>query len=109
MFARNNGVIVAKGGLLTKTERRILAKAVTSCDIRTTPMGRLLRRSSVYLHAGGFSGKDLPLMVYRKGKEAQLQKLMPEFSYHTIAKSLLSGAQSATIYLVVRVLFYCYS
>ena len=88
---RNNGVIVAKGGLLTKTERRILAKAVTSCDIRTTPMGRLLRHSSVYLHAGGFSGKDLPLMVYRKGKEAQLQKLMPEFHITPLQKASFRG------------------
>lgn len=76
---RNGGVIVARGGLITKTERRILASAVTACDVRTTPFSRILRRSPVYLHAGGFSGNDMPLMVYRKGCEQQLERLMPEF------------------------------
>ncbi len=79
VVCRNGGVIVAKGGLITKTERRILASAVTACDVRTTPVARLLHRSAVYLHAGGFSGKDMPIMVYRRGNEEQLQKLMPEF------------------------------
>ena len=79
MVGRNNGVIVAKGGWLIKTERRILSTALTSCDIRITPMGRILRRSVVFLHAGGFSGKDLPIMVCKKGHESQLQKLIPEF------------------------------
>ena len=79
VVCRNGGVIVAKGGLITKTERRILASAVTACDVRTTPIARLLRCSTVYLHAGGFSGSDMPVMVYRRGNEEQLQKLMPEF------------------------------
>ncbi len=88
---RNGGVIVARGGLITKTERRILASAVTACDVRTTPFSRILRRSPVYLHAGGFSGNDLPLMVYRKGCEQQLERLMPEFRLAPLALAPVRG------------------
>lgn len=84
---RHGGIIVARGGLVTKTERRILARAVTACDMRVTPIGRLLRRYPVYLQAGGFAGEALPLMVYKKGDEALLQRLMPEFhiAHHHLA------------------------
>ena len=88
---RNGGVILARGGLITKTERRILASAVSCCDVRITPIARLLRRSAVYLQAGGFSGDDLPLMVYKRGAEDQLQKLMPEFQFSRSGFAPLRG------------------
>ncbi|MFR8331633.1 MAG: hypothetical protein ACLU9S_04055 [Oscillospiraceae bacterium] len=53
---RNGGVILARGGLITKTERRILASAVSCCDVRITPIARLLRRSAVHLRPGAFRG-----------------------------------------------------
>lgn len=77
--SRSGGVILAKGGHVNHTERRILAGAVTWCDVRTTPSARLLRRYPVYLCAGSFNGSDIPILVYKKGQEALLEALMPQF------------------------------
>lgn len=77
--SRSGGVILAKGGHVNHTERRVLASAVTWCDVRATPSARLLRRYPVYLCAGSFDGGDIPILVYKKGQEALLEALMPQF------------------------------
>ena len=77
--SRSGGVILAKGGHVNHIERRILASAVIWCDVRTTPSARLLRRYPVYLCAGSFDGGDIPILVYKKGQEALLEALMPQF------------------------------
>ncbi|WP_270914204.1 MULTISPECIES: PH domain-containing protein [unclassified Allofournierella] len=77
--SRSGGVILAKGGRINLTERRILASAVSYCDIRVTPISRLLRRYPVFLCAGSYTGADLPILVYGKGRDALLQALMPQF------------------------------
>lgn len=76
---RSGGVILCQGGFLSLTERRILAAAVTACDVRTTPVARLLRMRPVYLSAGSYKGGDIPVLVYRKGHEHLLDALMPGF------------------------------
>ena len=76
---RSGGVILSCGGVVNKTERRVLAVAVTSCEVRVTPLARLLGRSAVYIQAGGFHGDDLPLLVCRDGDNSVLQRLLPEF------------------------------
>lgn len=76
---RSGGVILSRGGVVNKTERRVLAAAVTSCEIRVTPLARLLGRSAVYIQAGGFHGDDLPLLVYKGGDDGALRRLLPEF------------------------------
>lgn len=78
--SRSGGVILAKGGRINLTERRILASAVSYCDIRVTPVSRLLRRYPVFLCAGSYTGDDLPILVYGKGRDALLQALMPRFT-----------------------------
>ena len=78
--SRSGGVIFSGAGLFSHTERRVRAAAVTVCDVRTTPAARLLRRYPVYLAAGSFDGGDIPVLVYKKGQEALLEALMPEFS-----------------------------
>ena len=77
--SRSGGVILAKGGRVNLTERRILASAVSYCDIRITPISRLLRRYPVFLCAGSYTGADLPILVYGKGRDTLLQALMPQF------------------------------
>lgn len=77
--ARHGGVILYSGGLLTLTQRRIRASAVTVCDVRTTLAARLLRRYPVYLAAGSYNGSDIPVLVYKRGQEQLLEALMPEF------------------------------
>ncbi len=77
--SRHGGVILYSGGLLTLTQRRIRASAVTVCDVRTTLAARLLRRYPVYLAAGSYRGDDIPVLVYKRGQEPLLEALMPEF------------------------------
>ncbi len=78
--SRSGGVILSKGGRINHTECRVLASAVSYCDIRVTPAARLLRRYPVFLCAGSYTGADLPILVYSKGQEALLQALMPRFT-----------------------------
>ena len=77
--ARRGGVLLSRGGLLTLSQRRIRASAVTVCDVRTTLAARLLRRYPVFLAAGSYNGGDIPILVYRHGQEKLLEQLMPEF------------------------------
>lgn len=77
---RSGGVIVSRGGLVTKTERRIFLACVSACDMRVTPAARLLRRYPLYVRAGSFAGGELPLLVCRKGHEQLAQALLPGFS-----------------------------
>lgn len=83
--SRSGGVILAKGGHVNHTERRILAGTVSWCDVRTTPISRLLRRYPVYLCAGSYDGRDIPILVYKKGQEALLEALMPRFQLGPLA------------------------
>ena len=76
---RNGGVIISKGGFVTLIERRILVACVSACDVCVTPPARLLRRYPVYLSAGSFRGGDLPVLVYKKGEERTVERLLPNF------------------------------
>lgn len=76
---RSGGVILSKGGHVNHSERRILASAISWCDVRTTPTGRLLGRRAVYIAAGAYTKSDIPLVVYAPGKEALVQALLPHF------------------------------
>ena len=77
---RNGGIIISKGGLVTKTERRVRLRCVSACDIRVTPAGRLLRRYPVFIAAGSFTGGEVPLFVVKKGQEARVEALLPGYS-----------------------------
>ncbi|NCC07475.1 MAG: hypothetical protein EOM30_05390 [Clostridia bacterium] len=76
---RNGGVIIMRGGLLSKTERRIYVQSISACNMRVTPAARLLRRVPVYISAGSFSGGDMPLMAVKHGSEAMLEALLPMY------------------------------
>lgn len=77
---RSSGVLICRGGLITKTERRVLLSCVNSSSVHLTPWARLLRRSPVYVTAGGFQGHELPLVAVRHGEEETgLQRFLPEF------------------------------
>lgn len=82
---RNGGVIISRGGLLTKIERRFLVSAVSACEARVTPVARLLGRWPVYLTAGSFRGGDIPILVYCKRSGALPQTLLPNFVHATRA------------------------
>lgn len=77
---RSGGVIVSRGGFLTQVERRILAACVSACDTCVSPAARLLRRYPVYLSAGSYRGVDLPVLVYKKGEQHAVRRLLPAFS-----------------------------
>lgn len=76
--SRSGGVILSKGGRINHSERRVLASAVTYCDVRVTPVSRLLRRYPVFLCAGSYIS-DFPILLYKKGQETLLEALMPAF------------------------------
>lgn len=88
---RSGGVILAKGGHVNHTERRIAVAAISACDVRLTPAGRLLGRRSVYLSAGSYRGGDIPVLVYKPGAEALVQALIPSFTPPVYAPELLAG------------------
>lgn len=77
---RNGGVILSRGGLVTKIERRILVRCVSACDVRVTPVARVLGRYPVYLSAGSFRGGDIPVMVYRRRSGQMPETLLPNFT-----------------------------
>jgi len=77
---RSGGVIVSRGGFVTHIERRIFAACVSACDTCVSPAARLLRRYPVYLAAGSYRGGDLPVLVYKKGEERAVRRLLPAFS-----------------------------
>ena len=89
--SRSGGVILAKGGHVNHTERRIVAAAVSYCDVRLTPAARLLKRRPVYLSAGSYRGGDIPVLVYKPGNEALLQALMPQFQPPPYAPGIVAG------------------
>ena len=76
---RSRGVLISRGGLLTLTERRVRASAVTWCEVRVTPAARLLRRYPLYLRAGSFHGSDIPFMVFSARTPDAPQLLLPRF------------------------------
>lgn len=76
---RNGGVIINRGGLLTKIERRIFVQSVCACDVRVTPVARLLGRYPLYVSAGSFHGGDIPLMVYRRRTPQMPETLLANF------------------------------
>ena len=77
---RNGGVLISRGGLVTKLERRILGSAVSACEVRVTPAARLLRRYPVYVSAGSFRGGDIPLMVFKKNSPHSPEALLPGYA-----------------------------
>lgn len=77
--SRSGGILVCRGGLLTKTERRIAVSAINASTLHITPWARILRRYPVYITAGGFRGHELPLIAVKKGEEQLLARLLPEF------------------------------
>lgn len=76
---RNGGIMICHGGLLTKTERRIACKHITSCDVRITPAARLLRRYPVFVYAGTYNLSDTPVFAFKQNERARLSLLLPEF------------------------------
>ena len=76
---RYGDVIVTTGGLLTKRENRIFLSEITSTEVRVTWPARVLRRVPVYVNAGGYREKDLPVMLYHKGNLTKVKQLLPGF------------------------------
>ena len=77
---RNGGVLISHGGLITKMERRLWVQSISACDVRVTPVARLLRRYPVYLSAGSFRGGDVPVMVVRADAPLAPQALVPGYA-----------------------------
>ena len=88
---RSGGVILAKGGHVNHSERRIAVPAISACDVRLSPAGRLLGRRAVYLSAGSYRGGDIPVLVYKRGAEALVQALVPQFTPPPYSPEVLAG------------------
>ena len=88
---RSGGVILAKGGHVNHSERRIAVPAISACDVRLSPAGRLLGRRAVYLSVGSYRGGDIPVLVYKRGAEALVQALVPQFTPPPYSPEVLAG------------------
>lgn len=77
---RYGNVIVTSGGILTKRENRIFLSEITSSELRVTWPSRLLRRFPIYVTAGGFHQRDLPVMIYHKNNLMKVKQLLPGFA-----------------------------
>ncbi len=77
---RAGGVILCRGGLITKTERRIKTNCILACDVKVTPVARLIGRKALYVTAGSYKNSDYPLLVFKKGQEDKPKILLHEFS-----------------------------
>ncbi len=77
---RAGGIILCRGGLFTKTERRININCIVACDVKTTPVARLMGRKALYITAGSFVSRDFPVLVFKKSQPEKPSVLLPEFS-----------------------------
>lgn len=77
--SRSNGILLSYGGHINHSERRVRAAQIASCDVRTTIVGRILHRKPVYISAGAYTGRDVPILVYQPGKEDLVRSLLPHF------------------------------
>lgn len=97
---RSGGVLVSRGGLVTRIERRVALGAVSAVEVRRTPAARLLGRYPVYISAGAFRGGDIPLMVYRRGAPHTPQTLVP--GYRPAAQPLCQPARKSPVQYLWR-------
>ena len=74
---KSEQAVLARGGVLHISECRIRLSSVSACDIRATPAARLLRCYPVFLIAGAYDGGELPVLLYRPGREDVLTQLLP--------------------------------
>lgn len=85
---RNGGILITKGGIFSKFERRFCCSEIIMCDVRTTPAARLLQRYPVFLSAGSYHGSDTPVFAFSKKQRHRLQMLLPEFELGTAKYSI---------------------
>ncbi len=78
--AYNKKLLVVEGGLFTHREYRVLRSKITSSTLRVSFSSRLAGRYPLYVAAGGYSGLELPVFLYRKGDTLRVQSLLPGFS-----------------------------
>ncbi len=103
---RFGGIILSECGVLIKTQRRIEIKSITSCDVRITPTGRLLNRSTLYVTAGSFKCIDFPVMIISNKRPFAPKILMEEYYLQnenisdTKQKSLIQYIYKPVIYII---------
>ncbi len=108
---RFGGIILSECGILSKTQRRIKVKSITSCDVRVTPTGRLLNRNAVYVTAGSFKKADFPVMIISNRQAYAPQILMADYFVQndnisdTKQKSLIQYLYKPVFFLIVCTLF----
>jgi hypothetical protein len=77
---RFGDILVYRGGLLNRTERRIRVSCITAATLKISPLARVLRRRPLYLRAGTFAPTDLPLLMVQRGNAQTLYQLLPELN-----------------------------
>lgn len=70
--------IRTRSGILTLVTRTVDLSCVTAVDLSQSPAARITRCYPVYLRAGSFAGKDVPICLYRVGREHYLNALIPD-------------------------------
>lgn len=76
---RTDTMLCGRSGVLSTMEYRIRTEAISFADVRLSPTARLLRRYPLYVTAGNYTDSEIPVLIYRPGQEALLERLLPAF------------------------------
>lgn len=75
---RAGGLLLCRGGLYTRVEQRVRVDCLNAIDLRCTLLARLTGCQGIYLHAGGFTNRNTPVLFYSKRGQQRVQQLLPE-------------------------------
>lgn len=76
---RTGDILCGRSGALHTYQYRVRASAISYADVRLSPTARLLRRYPLYVTAGNYTDSEIPVLIYRPGQEALLERLLPGF------------------------------
>ncbi len=88
---RTGGILCGRSGVLHTYQYRIRTESISYADVHLSPTARLLRRYPVYVTAGNYTDSEIPILVYRPGQEALLEKLLPDFRLPPDVRVLTRG------------------
>lgn len=76
---RTDGILCGRSGVLHINQYRVRTDTISFADVRLSPIARLLHRYPLYITAGNYTDSEIPILVYKPGQEALLERLLPGF------------------------------
>lgn len=94
-------------GLFEKIDCTVRMNSILFCDIKRTPLARILRHRPVYIASGSYQTKQLPFMICRYGEENIIMGLLPQ--WHPRDKAPLSNTLPKSIMTYIWLPFSCFA